>query len=148
MSKGAIVGIVVAVVVLAGGGVLLAMNSNSDDTSTDTSTADTSSDTSNDTSGSSSSADTSSDAATTSSVEIKDHAFTPANITVKKGTKVTWTNRDSVQHNVMTDTEGRGPSGELLSQGESYSYTFDEVGTFKYHCTPHPDMQGSVTVTE
>jgi len=89
-----------------------------------------------------------SDTASTDSVEIKDYAFSPKTITVKKGTKVTWTNQDSVQHDVTSDTDGKGPSSELLSKGESYSFTFDEVGTFTYHCSPHPYMKGTVVVTE
>lgn len=85
----------------------------------------------------------------TDKVTIKDFAFAPGTITVKKGTKVTWTNQDSVQHNVMSDkTDVSGPSSELLSKGDSYSYTFDEVGTFTYHCTPHPYMKATVIVTE
>lgn len=83
----------------------------------------------------------------TSSVSIENYAFTPANITVKKGTKVTWTNKDSVQHDVMSDS-GNELAGPLLAKGETYSHTFDTVGTFSYHCSPHPYMKGTVTVTE
>jgi amicyanin len=82
-------------------------------------------------------------------VEIKDFAFSPAAITVKKGTKVTWTNKDSTQHNISPDTETADfKASELLAQGESYSVTFNTVGTFSYHCTPHPYMKASVIVTE
>jgi amicyanin len=85
----------------------------------------------------------------TDTVEIKDFAFSPAAITVKKGTKVTWTNKDSTQHNISPDTETADfKASELLAQGESYSVTFNTVGTFSYHCTPHPYMKASVIVTE
>jgi amicyanin len=85
----------------------------------------------------------------TDMVEIKDFAFSPAAITVKKGTKVTWTNKDSTQHNISPDTETADfKASELLAQGESYSVTFNTVGTFSYHCTPHPYMKASVIVTE
>lgn len=84
----------------------------------------------------------------TGSVTIKDLAFSPQNITVKKGTKVTWTNQDSTSHTV-TETDGKnGPSSSTLSNGQSYSFTFNETGTFAYHCSIHNEMTGTVVVTE
>jgi plastocyanin len=84
----------------------------------------------------------------TDSVIIKDLAFSPQNITVKKGTKVTWTNQDSTSHTV-TETDGKnGPSSSTLSNGQSYSFTFNETGTFAYHCSIHNEMTGTVVVTE
>lgn len=80
------------------------------------------------------------------SVSIANFAFAPAPLTVKKGTKVTWTNQDSVGHTATGDSDG--PASSLLNQGGSYSFTFDTVGTFPYHCSPHPFMKGTVTVTE
>ena len=79
------------------------------------------------------------------SVSIQNFAFTPTNLTVKKGTTVTWTNKDSIGHTVTGDS---GISSALLSQGESYSFTFNQTGQFSYHCNPHPGMIGTVTVTE
>ncbi len=79
-----------------------------------------------------------------SNVTIENFAYTPATITVKKGTTVTWTNQDSMQHDVSAD--GGAFKSELLAKDESFSFTFDEVGTFKYHCTPHPNMIGTVIV--
>lgn len=83
----------------------------------------------------------------TSSVEIKDFAFSPAQLTVKKGTVVTWTNQDGPKHNAFSSTKG-GPQGKLLGTGEKYSFKADTVGTFDYICTPHPFMKGALTVTE
>lgn len=92
---------------------------------------------------------TSSTPVATDRVSIKDFAFSPAAITVKKGTKVTWTNNDSTRHSISPDTEtAEFKASELLSQGATYSVTFNTVGTFSYHCTPHPYMKASVTVTE
>ena len=85
--------------------------------------------------------------AVTNSVEIADFAFTPANITVKKGTTVTWTNKDSAVHTVSGDTSD-GPNSGNLSNGGTYSFTFNTAGTFGYHCNPHQTMHGTVTVTE
>lgn len=82
-------------------------------------------------------------------MDIAGSAYQKPDITVKKGTTVVWTNQDSIQHDVTPDEESDAFTGsELLSRGQSYNFTFDTVGTFTYHCTPHPFMTGSVTVVE
>ena len=83
-------------------------------------------------------------------IQIQDFAFAPSSIKVKKGARVTWTNQDSVEHNVVSDSDsqGKGLNGPLLGKGESYSFTFDTLGTYTYHCTPHPNMQATVEVVE
>lgn len=78
-------------------------------------------------------------------VWIQNMAFNPGNITVPVGTKVTWTNKDAVTHNV-TSTTNAFSSGSLVN-GATYSYTFSIAGTFPYSCTIHPSMTGTVTVT-
>lgn len=84
----------------------------------------------------------------TDKVTIDDMAFNPARISVKKGTTVTWTNRDSVAHNV-NETDGKaGPASSLLSTGDSYSFTYNQAGSFEYFCSIHPQMTGTVIVTE
>lgn len=95
------------------------------------------------------SAGSTSKAVATDTVEIKEFAYSPSAITVKAGTTVTWTNRDTARHNV--ETVGDAPEaidGKLLGQGETFSYTFDKAGTYNYICGPHPYMKGTVTVTE
>ncbi|HEX2766158.1 MAG TPA: cupredoxin family copper-binding protein [Candidatus Limnocylindria bacterium] len=77
-------------------------------------------------------------------VEIEDFAFTPATLTIQVGETVTWTNLDQVEH-TATSTSGAFDSG-LLGQGESYSVTFTEAGTYDYLCTPHPSMTGQIVV--
>ena len=82
-------------------------------------------------------------------ISIENYQFTLKNITVKKGTMVTWTNRDAVAHTATIDDNSKaGPKSPLLEQGESYMYTFDTIGSFAYHCAPHPYMKGTVTVIE
>lgn len=96
-------------------------------------------------------------------IEIKDFAYTRSNIKINKGTKVTWVNRDSAEHNVMGPHEGSHAAhdavdhhevqegvlaGPMLAKGSSYSFTFNSVGEYTYHCSPHPNMTGSVTVVE
>lgn len=80
-------------------------------------------------------------------VVISNYSFNPTPLKVKKGTKVTWTNHDIAKHNIVVDS-GTGPGSELIGKGQTYSYTFDTVGTYKYHCEPHPYMHGVVEVTE
>lgn len=84
----------------------------------------------------------------TNSVAISNMQFSPDNITVKKGTTVTWTNNDGIPHTVTESDDQSGPSSPTLSSGQTYSFTFNTAGTFKYHCTIHPGMTGTVTVTE
>ena len=78
-------------------------------------------------------------------VTISNYMFAPGDIKVKVGTTVTWTNSDSVKHNVVSD-DGKMPDGKLIAKDETYTYTFAKVGSYKYHCSPHPYMHGSVTV--
>lgn len=85
-------------------------------------------------------------AVATDTVAIQNFAFSPATITVKVGTKVTWTNKDSAAHTVTGDTND-GPASGTLAQNASYSFTFSKAGTFKYACSIHPDMKGTVIVT-
>ncbi len=99
------------------------------------------------TTSSSPSSSSSAPAAGASAVTIAGFAFSPANITVKVGTKVTWTNTDSVSHNVISDSSN-GPKSGTLGKGDSYSFTFDKAGTYTYICSFHPYMKGSVTVTQ
>lgn len=84
----------------------------------------------------------------TDKVTIKDMAFSPANITVKKGTTVTWTNEDSIGHTVSETDGQQGPNSRTLDKGQTYTFTYNTVGTFKYDCSIHPNMLGTVTVTD
>lgn len=82
-------------------------------------------------------------------VILDDLAFMTEELTVKKGTTVTWENRDTARHDInFTDAAMDSADSELFGQGETYEYTFDEVGTFDYSCTPHPFMKATVVVTE
>lgn len=83
--------------------------------------------------------------AETSSVTIKDFAFSPTSIKVKKGTKVTWTNQDNTSHTV-TATNGGGFNSSALAKGDTFNFTFNQTGTFTYKCNFHPDMIGTVIV--
>ena len=84
-------------------------------------------------------------AAGTPAVTIKGFAFNPATITVPAGTTISWTNEDGVRHTVTLDSGAT--TSDALSTGATWSQTFTAAGTFPYHCSIHPSMKGSVTVT-
>jgi plastocyanin len=82
----------------------------------------------------------------TEAVTIAGFAFSPAALTIEAGTTVTWTNQDSATHTATAD-DGSFDTGNI-AQGQSVSITFDTPGTFTYHCSIHPNMVASITVTE
>ncbi len=75
-------------------------------------------------------------------VEVKDFAFAPKTLTIKKGESVTWTNRDPVSHSILMN----GVDGGLFGTDQSYTQAFPEAGTFNYVCGPHPRMEGTIIV--
>lgn len=81
-----------------------------------------------------------------SQVMMKGNQFDPADLTVSLGTTVTWSNADSVAHNVKAS--GGAFSSGNMDPGTNFGYTFNATGTFDYACTIHPSMKGKVTVTE
>lgn len=81
-------------------------------------------------------------------VNIKDFAFNPSTLNIKVGTKITWINKDSSQHKIVSASNEVGPSSSVLNQNDTYSYTFEKAGTFEYKCSFHPSMTGSIVVTE
>lgn len=133
--------IVIVIVVLVGVGIFLATRSNNPKT-TNSTTASTSS------TASGTQRQPSPAPAHANQITLQNFAFSPADITVKKGTTVTWTNNDSVTHTV-SETDGRqGPDSGNLPSGQSYTFTFTTTGTFHYRCNIHPEMTGTVTVTD
>jgi amicyanin len=97
------------------------------------------------TTGSSSSGTTASTSAGGTTVTIKNFQYTPATLTVKVGTKVTFVNDDTTPHTATSASGGTINSGNL-GNGQSYTVTFTKPGTYQYVCTIHPFMKGTVTV--
>src|SRR5260221_297906 len=77
------------------------------------------------------------------SVSIMNFSFTPNSLTVKVGTKVTWTNHDSVTHTVSAN---QGAFNSPVLPGSSFSFTFTKAGTYAYHCMIHPYMMATIVV--
>ncbi len=77
-------------------------------------------------------------------IEIKGFAFSPSTATVSAGTTVVWTNMDGAPH-TASSLDGIWDSGTLGKDG-SYSYSYEELGTYNYQCNIHPSMKGKVVV--
>ncbi len=76
-------------------------------------------------------------------VSIVNFSFSPAQLIVRVGTAVTWTNNDGNVRHTTTSDDGVWDSG-LLSGGGTFSVTFDQPGIYPYYCQPHggPGGQG------
>lgn len=85
-------------------------------------------------------------AASNAAVSIQNFSFNPGNLQVKSGATVTWTNNDQVAHTVTFNSSSM-KSSSILTPGQSFQTTFTSAGTFTYHCSIHPMMQGSVVVS-
>lgn len=77
-------------------------------------------------------------------IVVKDFMFNPTPLTVKAGSTVTWTNMDDEPHTVVSDT-GVFKSGGM-DTNESFSYKFDKPGTYRFTCSIHPRMVGTIVV--
>lgn len=139
MKKVYIVIIILIILGIAGYFVFAKSDEKSTTTNTTPSTTTTNNDTNNDNSSDGSQSSTS------NTVGMAGSVFSPKTLTIKKGTKVTWTNNDNTMHNVIGEDSG-GPSSETLNPGDSYSFTFNDAGTFEYECTFHSGMTGTVIV--
>jgi len=91
-------------------------------------------------------ADDTAAAAAPDRIVIRNFAFTPPTLAVRRGTAVTWINRDDDAHTVVA--AGAKPlfKSPPLERGESFSFTFAEPGTYVYFCTIHATMKGTVIV--
>lgn len=76
-------------------------------------------------------------------VRIVDNAFRPGRITIARGTVVRWVNTGQNNH---TSTGNAWNSG-IISPGDSFRRRFRSRGRFRYHCTIHANMRGTIRVT-
>jgi plastocyanin len=83
---------------------------------------------------------------TENGVVIADFAFGPQNLTVSKGSTVTWTNGDSAVHSIAAVDVSF--FSDDLAQGAKFEHVFDNAGEFPYVCGIHGRMTGTITVTE
>jgi len=85
-------------------------------------------------------------APTDMAIKMQKESFVPAKTTVAAGTRITWTNTDTVPHSV-TASDNRFDSGPILP-GKSFQWTADGSGAIAYHCIFHPSMTASLTVAK
>jgi plastocyanin len=81
----------------------------------------------------------------TKTVLIQNFRFKPAHITIKRGTRVRWINKDREPH-TATANNGRSFDSGRLGKGQRYTHTFKSAGKKPYHCEIHPFMRASVVV--
>lgn len=86
-------------------------------------------------------------------IEITKDGFLPATLTVPKGTKVTWTNKDKAVHRVASNPhptheglKGLDSKDVIGIEGGTYSFNFDKPGTYTYHDHLNPTTNGTVVV--
>jgi len=85
-------------------------------------------------------------------VSITKDGFVPATIQIKKGSQVTWTNKDSDSHQIASDphpthTNLKALVSDKLAKDESFAFIFEKAGTFTYHDELNPlKLQGTVVV--
>jgi plastocyanin len=77
-------------------------------------------------------------------VVVRDNVFKPATVTVARGTRIRWVNRGDRSH---TTTSNTGLWNVTLDPGEAYARRFRKAGTFRYVCSFHSGMSGTIVVT-
>jgi plastocyanin len=85
-------------------------------------------------------------AAATTIKQVPGQKFDPAAASVKVSAVVEWVNTDQIPHNVTFDGHDDVTNGNM-NGGDKFDVVFTVAGTYKYHCTYHPGMDGTLTVT-
>jgi plastocyanin len=89
------------------------------------------------------SSDATAPSGSTTTVSIRQFYFYPFELAVRVGASVEWINYDPVSHTATSDL-GLWDSGPLTPAtgpsraGGSFRFTFQQPGTYGYHCTIHP----------
>ena len=76
-------------------------------------------------------------------VTIDNFTFAPAELKVKVGDTITWTNHDDIPHTIVSAGKFRS---KTLDTDDSFSFTFTAAGDYKYFCSLHPHMTGTIKV--
>jgi plastocyanin len=83
-------------------------------------------------------------ASATTTVQIKRTGFSPASVTINQNDSVTWTNTDTINHQVVANSGAY--ASPILAPGKSWTRQFNNGGTFHYHDSLHPSLKGTVVV--
>lgn len=86
-------------------------------------------------------------------VTIEKGKFIPETVTVKAGSTIVFENEETTEHSVVSDNYGSGDTATFDTGTLSYekrvdAVTYEKPGTYTYHCTLHPEMKGTIIVTE
>jgi len=84
-------------------------------------------------------------AADATAVKIGNFTFGPQELKIKAGTTVTWTNEDDIPHTVVSPNNFRS---KALDTDGTFSFTFTTPGAYKYFCSLHPHMTGTIVVED
>jgi plastocyanin len=77
-------------------------------------------------------------------ISIHEFMFSPTSLTVTAGTTVHWKNLDPEPHTIRAvDATFKS---DALDQDDSFNFTFDKPGTYRYVCSIHPQMVGTIVV--
>jgi plastocyanin len=82
--------------------------------------------------------------ASVTEIKIDNFTMSPQTVTVVPGTTVRWTNADDIPHTIVS--EDHAFKSRVMDTGEQFTYTFAAAGTFKYFCSIHPHMTGTIVV--
>ena len=77
-------------------------------------------------------------------VWMQNTTFVPATKTIKVGTTITWTNKDTDTHDVKSSSGVF--SSPSMNLNATFSYTFSTAGTYNYSCAFHAGMDGTIIV--
>lgn len=78
-------------------------------------------------------------------IGIDNFKFTPPVLSVAAGSKVTWINNDDVPH-LIVNVQNKFRQSPVLDTDQRFSVTLTRPGTYKYFCSLHPQMQGTIVV--
>lgn len=77
--------------------------------------------------------------------------FIPKMKIIKPGTKITWINKETAMHTVITGTPEKKSGlfeSKTMGEGGEFSFTFQEKGIYKYYCGTHEDMMTAVIIVK
>jgi plastocyanin len=86
------------------------------------------------------------DVAPTATIVIDNFSFSPPQLSVAAGATVTWENRDDIPHTIVNDATPRAFKSPPVDSGEKFSQVFVKPGTYRYFCSLHPHMTGTIIV--
>lgn len=83
-------------------------------------------------------------------IVIEGFLFEPETLTVPAGTEVTWENRDEILHTATSGTP-EAPTdlfdGTMPARGDRFTFTFADPGSYRFFCSRHNHMRGTIEVT-